>query len=106
MTPIIMFCLLIETAVSALRHAAGRANRAVSPYDALAVLIGVALAVALRINLFGYLPVYDYWWDAPGWLDYAFFAMSGVSLGRGASLMYKLMHRPWRFTIRADKEAK
>lgn len=103
MINVILFCLLIEGIVSGWQRVRGYCDRRVSNFDLMAVLVGVLLAVVMQIDLLGSLSYSDFWWGAPGWVEYVFFILTGIAMGRGASLLYDLWHKPWYFTFRVEQ---
>ena len=90
MIQIIMLALFVEAIVSALKPVWKDGGKGLSVTEIVSIVIGVVLAVAMRIDLFTTLVDVDLLWETPTWLDYVFYAMSGVAIGRGPSFIYDL----------------
>lgn len=92
---IIMLALFVEAIVSAVKPLWNDGGKGLTVTEIVSIVIGIVLAVAMRIDLFSYLA--DVHWDSPPWVNYLFYAMSGVALGRGPSFVYDLWEsfRKW-----------
>lgn len=90
MIHIIMLALFVEAIVSALKPIWKDGGKGLSVTEIVSIVIGVVLAVAMKIDLFRTLVEVDVLWETPSWVDYVFYAMSGVAIGRGPSFIYDL----------------
>lgn len=90
MINIIMLALFVEAIVSAIKPLWKDGGEKLSVTEIVSIVIGVVMAIAMRIDLFSYFADIEVYWDAPAWVHYIFYAMSGVALGRGPSFIYDL----------------
>lgn len=90
MIQIILLALFVETIVSAIKPLWKDGGKGLTVTEIVSIVIGVVMAVAMRIDLFSYVADVDMIWDAPPWVYYIFYVMSGVALGRGPSFIYDL----------------
>lgn len=90
MINIILLALFVEAIVSAIKPLWKDGGEGMSVTEIVSIVIGVVMAVAMRIDLFSYVADVELYWDSPAWVHYIFYAMSGVALGRGPSFIYDL----------------
>ena len=90
MINVIMLALFVEAIVSAVKPIWKADGKAMSVTEIVSIVIGIVLAVALKIDLLGQLVDIDVWWNGPDWVMYVFYVMSGVAIGRGPSFVYDL----------------
>ena len=90
MINIIMLALFVEAIVSAIKPIWKDGGKGLSVTEIVSIVIGIVMAVALRIDLFSALVGSEIVWKAPPWVDYVFYAMSGIAIGRGPSFVYDL----------------
>ena len=91
MTSMILIALFIEAIVGAVKPLWNREGSRMSVTEIVSIVIGVALAVSCRINALEYLIDYQIALDAPGWVQYVFYVLSGIALGRGPSFIHDLI---------------
>lgn len=87
LSEILILSLFIEAMVSAVKPL--WSDDRLSATEIVSMAVGVLLAVVLRINML------DLFFrvNAPGWVDYILYAMTGIGLGRGPSFLYDLWQR-------------
>lgn len=90
MINIIMLALFLEAIVSAIKPLWKDSGKGLTVTEIVSIVIGVVLAVALRIDLFSVLVELEIRWSGPTWINYVFYVMSGVAIGRGPSFVYDL----------------
>lgn len=90
MIQIIMLALFVEAIVSAIKPLWKDGGKGLTVTEIVSIVIGVVMAVAMRIDLFSYFADVEMYWDSPAWVKYIFYVMSGVALGRGPSFIYDL----------------
>lgn len=90
MINIIMLALFVEAIVSAIKPLWKDGGKGLSVTEIVSIVVGIVMAVALRIDLFRVLVESGEIWDAPPWVDYIFYVMTGVAIGRGPSFIYDL----------------
>ncbi|MBQ8111380.1 MAG: hypothetical protein IJ124_14585 [Clostridia bacterium] len=90
MINIIMLALFVEAIVSAIKPLWKDGGKGLSVTEIVSIVVGIVMAVALRIDLFRVLVESEVIWDAPPWVDYVFYVMTGVAIGRGPSFIYDL----------------
>ena len=90
MINIIMLALFVEAIVSAIKPLWKDGGKSLTVTEIVSIVVGVVLAVALRIDLFSTLVDIDIMWESPAWVYYVFYVMSGVAIGRGPSFLYDL----------------
>ena len=83
---ILLIALLIEAVVKAVKPLWNEGAERVSVSEIVAMALGVALAVVLRINLLDYV----IWIDVPDPAQYIFYVLTGIALGRGPSFLHDL----------------
>ena len=57
----------------------------------ISMFIGVVLAVSCKINMLTY--IMDMPFVMPFWMEYVFFAMTGIAIGRGSNFLFDLWER-------------
>ena len=87
---LLLLALLIETVVTVVKPLWSRDGKRMSVAEGVSILLGVLLAVALKINLMTFLTDWAAVNDAPEWVKYVFYALTGIALGRGPSFLYDL----------------
>lgn len=90
MINIIMLALFVEAIVSAVKPLWKDGGKGLSVTEIVSIVIGVVLAVAMRIDLFSALVEIDIALESPSWVYYLFYVMSGIAIGRGPSFVYDL----------------
>jgi len=86
---VILIALFIEAVVNALKPiwTAGETKLTVSEYVSMAM--GILLAVACKINMLSYIVEATF----PVWVEYIFFVMTGIAIGRGTNFLYDLWNK-------------
>ena len=85
---ILLIALLIEAVVKTLKPLWNDGADRVSVPELVAMALGVAMAVLLKINLLDYV----IWIDVSEPARYIFYVLTGIALGRGPSFLHDL----WR----------
>jgi hypothetical protein len=87
---LVLVAMFIEAVVNALKPIWEPVDgKRLTVAELVSMGIGVVLAVAGRINMLqGFVQI-----DAPEWLQYLFYVMTGIALGRGPSFLYDLWTR-------------
>lgn len=83
---IILIALFVEAIVETLKPIWQKGEGKMTVAEYVAMGIGVLLAVACRINMLGYVVEIAY----PGWVEYIFYVMTGIAMGRGTNFLYDL----------------
>lgn len=84
----ILLALVIEAIVNAIKPLWSRkaGSEGMSVAEIVSMCIGIFLAVTCRINLIAGVVALD----APAWVHYIFYVMTGIALGRGPSFIFDL----------------
>lgn len=90
MINIIMLALFVEAIVSAIKPLWKDGGKGLSVAEIVSIVIGVVMAVSMKIDLFSYFADIEMYTGSPAWVRYIFYAMSGVAIGRGPSFIYDL----------------
>lgn len=89
-TDVILIALFIEAIVNALKPiwTKGETQFTVSEYVSMGM--GVLLAVSCKINMLAYMvEIIDY----PIWVEYIFYVLTGIAIGRGTNFLYDLWNK-------------
>ena len=89
---IVLIAMFIEAIVSAIKPLWSKDGERMSVAEIVSIAIGVVLAVSCKLNMLavidgGILP------NAPVWVNYIFYVMTGIALGRGPSFIWDLWER-------------
>ena len=89
---LLLIALFIEAIVTAIKPIWSKDGERMSVAEIVCIAIGVVLAVSCKLNMLsavdgGMLP------DAPVWVNYIFYVMTGIALGRGPSFIWDLWER-------------
>lgn len=89
---LLLIALFIEAIVTAVKPLWSKDGERMSVAEIVCIFIGVVLAVSCKLNMLsavdgGMLP------DAPVWVNYIFYVMTGIALGRGPSFIWDLWER-------------
>lgn len=103
MIHVIMLALFIEAIVSAIKPLWKADGHGMSAAEIVSMGIGLVLAVALKIDLFGKIAGLDVGWNTPAWVAYVFYGMSGIAIGRGPSFVYDLWQALQKWAGSDDK---
>ena len=95
----ILLALFLETIVNALKPVWKADGKGLTVTEYVSIALGVALAVAMHIDLFSWCCDYSVW-DSPDWVSYVFYVLSGVAIGRGPSFIHDLWQalKKWQET--------
>ena len=85
-TDVILIALFIEAVVGALKPIWSRDGEKFSVSEYVSMAMGIALAIACRINMLEYVVEIDY----PVWVEYIFYVFTGIAIGRGTNFLYDL----------------
>lgn len=93
-TDVILISLFIEAVVNALKPIWSKDGEKLSVSEYVSMGMGVLLAVACRINMLAYVMDIAY----PMWVEYVFFVLTGIAIGRGTNFIYDLWNklREWQ----------
>lgn len=93
-TDVILIALFIEAVVNALKPIWSKDGEKLSVSEYVSMGMGVLLAVACRINMLAYVVDIAY----PVWVEYVFFVLTGIAIGRGTNFIYDLWNklREWQ----------
>lgn len=87
-TELILIALFIEAVIEAIKPIwTGESKLSVSEYVSMA--LGVLLAVSCRINMLAY--VMEVSVEYPVWINYVFYVLTGLAMGRGSNFLYDLV---------------
>ena len=87
---LVLVAMFIEAVVSALKPIWDPVDgKRLTIAELVSMGIGVVLAVSSRINMLEALVQIQ----TPGWVEYLFYVMTGIALGRGPSFLYDLWTR-------------
>ena len=107
MMNLIVIALFIETIVNAVKPIWSKsgAETRMSVAEIVSICIGLVIAVACKINALEYLADWEPVREAPPWVEYIFYIMTGVAMGRGPSFVHDLLTglREWRSRADGDE---
>lgn len=85
-TDVILIALFIEAIVNALKPIWSAAGEKLSISEYVSMGMGILLAVACKINMLAYVVEVSY----PVWVEYIFYVLTGIAIGRGTNFLYDL----------------
>lgn len=85
-TDVILIALFIEAIVNALKPIWCKEDGGLSVSEYVSMGVGVLMAVSCRINMLEYVVQMTY----PVWVEYIFFVLTGIAIGRGTNFVYDL----------------
>lgn len=100
---LVLIAMFIEAVVSALKPIWDTADgKHLTVTELVSMGVGVVLTVSSKINMLDTLVEIS----TPGWVQYLFYVMTGIALGRGPSFLYDLWERikNWQGGNMPDKE--
>jgi len=108
MIGIIMLALFIEAIVSAIKPIWHDGGEKLSITEIVSICVGILVAVALKIDLFSAVVGLDtgFAFDVPVWMEYVFYVMSGIAIGRGPSFIADLWSNIKRWGDETPREEK
>ena len=87
---LVLVAMFVEAVVSALKPIWDPVDgKRLTVAELVSMSVGVVLAVSSKINMLEALVKIQ----APGWVQYLFYVMTGIALGRGPSFLYDLWTR-------------
>lgn len=87
MIGIIMLALFVEAIVTAIKPLWTK-GEGLSVTEIVSIVIGIVLAVSIKINMLAYIG--EIGLEVPGWVEYIFYVMTGIAIGRGPSFVHDL----------------
>ena len=93
-TDVILISLFIEAIVGALKPIWSGSGEQVTAPGYVSMAAGILLAVTCRINMLAYVVDISY----PAWVEYIFYVLTGIAIGRGTNFIYDLWKklREWQ----------
>lgn len=91
MIDVILIALFVEAIVDALKPLWTGGEKKMSVSELVAMGIGILLAVTCKIDMLAY--VTDISYPFPPWVQYVFYALTGVAIGRGTGFLYDLWEK-------------
>lgn len=85
-TDVILIALFIEAIVNALKPIWSADGEKLSISEYVSMGMGILLAVACKINMLAYVVEVSY----PVWVEYIFYVLTGIAIGRGTNFLYDL----------------
>lgn len=94
MTDVILIALFIEAIVNALKPIWASGDEKLTMTEYVSMGMGILLAVTCRINMLAYVVEINY----PVWVEYIFYGLTGIAIGRGTNFLYDLWDklREWQ----------
>lgn len=93
MMMLLLIALFIEAIVSAVKPLWSHSGEHMSVAEVFSIVIGMVLAVTCRLNILRMVAGDAIMADSPPWVEYIYYAMSGVAIGRGPSFLWDLWQR-------------
>ena len=93
MMMLILIALFIEAIVSAIKPLWSKDGERMSVAEIVSIIVGVVLAVTCRLDILRLVAGDDILANSPPWVEYIFYVMSGVAIGRGPSFLYDLWQK-------------
>lgn len=90
-TDVVLIALFVEAIVNALKPIWSDGENKISVSEYVAMGMGILLAVTCRINMLHYVVNIQY--PSPAWVEYIFYALTGIAIGRGTNFLYDLWER-------------
>ena len=85
----ILIALFIEAIVNALKPIWEEGGQKLTASEYVSMGLGVIFAMFCKLNLLSGVVEADY----PAWMNYAFYALTGIAIGRGTNFLYDLWDR-------------
>lgn len=86
---VILISLFIEAIVGALKPLWSKDGEKLSVSEYVSMGMGILLAVSCKINMLAYVVELGY----PVWVEYVFYALTGIAIGRGTNFLYDLWNK-------------
>ena len=90
---ILLLSVLIEAVVSAIKPLWSKDGERMSVAEIVSIVLGVILAVSLRLNMMEYVADWEIISHAPPFVEYIFYILTGIALGRGPSFLWDLWQK-------------
>lgn len=90
---VLLLSILIEAVVSAIKPLWSKGSERMSVSEIVSIFLGIVLAVSCRLNVMEYLAEWEVIADAPPFVYYIFYILTGIALGRGPSFLWDLWQR-------------
>lgn len=88
-TDVILIALFIEAVVDALKPIWTGDENKLTATEYVSMGMGILLAVTCKINVLAYVVDFPY----PLWVEYVFYALTGIAIGRGTNFLYDLWNK-------------
>lgn len=88
---VLLIALFIEAIVNTLKPIWTKGEKKMSVSEYVAMGIGILLAVSCKIDMLGY--IVELTWPMPGWVQYIFYVLTGIAIGRGTNFLYDLWNK-------------
>lgn len=85
-TDVILIALFIEAIINALKPIWTKGEPQLTTSEYVSMGMGVLLAVTCKINMLAWVVEIDY----PIWVEYIFYVLTGIAIGRGTNFLYDL----------------
>lgn len=82
----ILIALFIEAIVNALKPIWEEGGQKLTASEYVAMGLGIIFAMCCKLNLLSGVVEADY----PAWMNYVFYALTGIAIGRGTNFLYDL----------------
>jgi hypothetical protein len=86
---VILISLFIEAIVGALKPLWSKDDEKLSISEYVSMGMGILLAVSCKINMLAYVVELSY----PVWVEYVFYVLTGIAIGRGTNFLYDLWNK-------------
>lgn len=97
---IVLIALFIEAVVNALKPIWTKGEAKITVAEYVSMSIGILIAATCRINMLATLisPIY------PVWVEYIFYVLTGIAIGRGTNFLYDLWEKlkSWNITEKEE----
>lgn len=90
---IILLSILIEAVVSAIKPLWSKDKERMSVAEIVSICLGIVLAVSCKLNVMDAVAEWKVMRDAPPFVYYIFYVLTGIALGRGPSFLWDLWQR-------------
>lgn len=90
---ILILSMFIEGIVTAIKPLWSKDDPPMSISEMVSIALGIVLAVCCRLNMLDTFEQQIMPANAPAWLAYGFYVMTGIALGRGPSFLWDLWQR-------------
>ncbi|MBR2942607.1 MAG: hypothetical protein IKB82_04335, partial [Clostridia bacterium] len=85
-TDVILIALFIEAIINALKPIWTKGEPQLTATEYVSMGMGVLLAVTCKINMLAWVVEIEY----PMWVEYIFYVLTGIAIGRGTNFLYDL----------------